>query len=334
MTTIAKVAQYAGVSPTTVSHVINHRDRVSAHLRERVEKAIAELGYAPNAQAKSLRTGRTNIIALLIPDISNSFYTELVRAAQAALNESGRDVMVFNADVPGGDPQAHSREYMSQIRTRGIDGLIVGDFALHGMYDAVAEVRVPTVFVGHLPDPVVDNVKVDDFGCSYRMGQHLAARGHRRVAHVTGPSDFPAAMIRADGFRQGLIDGGVAPEGLVTFEGTYLSPSGAAGIDWLVEAHRDHMPSAVFFSNFLMATGGLAAIFDHHLRVPDDLAVCLFGNHPPVHYVRPKLTHVGVPPAELALRACAMLLDRLEGRHDGAPRTEVLEGAFQVNDSA
>lgn len=334
MTTIAKVAKRAGVSPTTVSHVINHADRVSAHLRERVEQAIAELGYVPNAQAKSLRTGRTNIIALLIPDIRNPFYTELVRAAQAALNESGRDVMVFNADVPGGNPQAHSREYLAQVRTKGLDGLIVGDFALHGMYEAVADVTVPTVFVGHLPDPVVDNVKADDFGCSYRMGRHLAAEGHRRVAHVTGPSGFPAAMIRADGFRQGLLDGGVPGEGIIAFEGTYLPPSGTAGIDWLLETHRGRLPTAVFFSNLLMATGGLAALHDHGVRVPEALSVCVFGNHPPMEYIRPKLTHIGVHPADLSKRACSLLLDRLEGRHQGAPRVEVLQGSLNRQISA
>ncbi len=100
MTTISKVAERAGVSRTTVSHVLNHADRVSPHLRERVQAAIAELGYVPNPQAQSLRTGRTNIIAVLIPDIRNPFYAELVGAAQLGLEKQGRDIMIFNADVP------------------------------------------------------------------------------------------------------------------------------------------------------------------------------------------------------------------------------------------
>src|SRR6056297_1819564 len=166
MSTIMKVAERAGVSPTTVSHVLNHADRVSDHLRARVLQAIEELGYIPNSNAKSLRTGRSNIVALLIPDIQNSFYTELVRAAQTELRKTGRDVMVFNADVPGGNPKAHSRQYLEEVRSKGIDGLIVGDFALHGMYDAIERVTIPSVFVGFLPNGGVDNVRAADYdGC-------------------------------------------------------------------------------------------------------------------------------------------------------------------------
>src|SRR5665213_2973588 len=102
MSTIAKVAEKAGVSPTTVSHVINHADRVSKSLRERVQVAIDELGYVPNRHAQSLRTGPTNIVAMLIPDILNSFYTQLVKAAQLELEAAGIDMLIVNTDVPGG----------------------------------------------------------------------------------------------------------------------------------------------------------------------------------------------------------------------------------------
>ena len=141
MSTISRVAERAGVSRTTVSHVINHADRVSRSLRERVQAAIDELGYAPNPQAQSLRTGRTNIIAMLIPDIRNPFYPELVKTAQSQLEAVGLDTLIFNTDVPGGHSQEHGREYLRQIGRKRVDGLIVGDFALHGMHDASARPR-------------------------------------------------------------------------------------------------------------------------------------------------------------------------------------------------
>lgn len=334
MSTISKVAEKAGVSRTTVSHVINHADRVSPHLRERVERAIAELGYQPNAMAKSLRTGRTNNIALLIPDIRNPFYTEMVNTAQGMLLASGREALIFNADVPGGDARVHSRHYLSQIRSRGIDGLIVGDFALHGMYEAVGSVEVPLVFVGTLPDGGVDNVKADDRGGSYRMGQYLARRGYRRVAHVTGPSDFPAAVMRREGFRQGLIDGGLPEDLHIVHEGSYLSPSGVEGVRAVLSVPEGERPDALFFSNHLMSIGGMAAIHDMGLRVPEDIAVAVFGNHPPMNWMRPKLTHVGVNPGDLARAACRLLLDRLDGGADAPPRTEVIDCTFVEGDSA
>src|SRR5438105_2152295 len=148
MSTISKVAERAGVSRTTVSHVLNHADRVSVLLRERVLSAIEELGYSPNPQAQSLRTGRTNIIAMLIPDIRNPFYPELVKTAQSELEREGLDTLIFNTDVPGGHSLAHGREFLRQISRKRVDGLIVGDFALHGMHDDLFGLDVPVVFVG------------------------------------------------------------------------------------------------------------------------------------------------------------------------------------------
>jgi DNA-binding LacI/PurR family transcriptional regulator len=188
MSTISKVAERAGVSRTTVSHVINHADRVSKELRERVTAAIDELGYAPNPQAKSLRTGRTDMIAVLIPDIGNPFYTEIVKAAQDGLEKAGLEALVYNTDVPGGHWQTHGRDYLRQLTKKRVDGLIVGEFALHGMDDELARRDTPTVFIGHLPNNAVDNIHFDDYGGGYLLGEHLAKRGHTKVAEVTGPA--------------------------------------------------------------------------------------------------------------------------------------------------
>ncbi|MFV0335236.1 MAG: LacI family DNA-binding transcriptional regulator [Tropicimonas sp.] len=333
MTTIARVARHAGVSPTTVSHTLNQPGRVSPHLRARVLKAIEELGYTPNAHAKSLRTGKTNNVALLIPDILNPFYTEIVNTAQHLLSAAGREVLILNADVPSGDAQQHSREYLSKLRARGIEGLIVGDFALHDMYDAVRQIPVPTVFIGHLPDGGVDNVRADDYHGCFRIGAHLAGRGHRRILHITGPGQFPAADVRRQGFRDGATAGGMPSAGLLEYEGSYLSPSGYEGVKEAMSRHAGDPPDAVFFSNYLMLLGGLAAIHDLGLRIPDDLAVGVYGDNVGMDYIRPKLTHIGVPPSDLARAACRMLLERLSQEYQGPPRREILDCALRVEAS-
>lgn len=334
MTTISKVAERAGVSRTTVSHVLNHADRVSVHLRERVLQAVEELGYSPNPQAQSLRTGRTNIVALLIPDIRNPFYPELVKTAQSDLEAVGLDTMIFNSDVPGGHPQDHNREYLRQIRNKRVDGLIVGDFALHRMHDELLKLDMPTVFIGDLPNHAVDSVKIDDFGGGRALGRYLAGKGHRRVAHVTGPSHFAEAMARAAGFEQGLAELGAPADAALRYEGTYLAPSGGEAVDWLVEHHRDAMPTVIFFANYLMATAGLARLFDHGLSVPKDIAVAVFGDQPEMRYARPTLTRVGVAPSELAHRAVSMLIERINGVYAGEPRGEVLDCTIREFDSA
>jgi DNA-binding LacI/PurR family transcriptional regulator len=334
MSTIAKVAQRAGVSPTTVSHVINHADRVSKSMRERVQAAIDELGYVPNPQAQSLRTGRTNVVAMLIPDIRNPFYPELVKTAQSELEAIGLDMLIFNTDVPGGHSQDHGREYLRQIRNRRIDGLIVGDFALHGMHDALLELDTPTVFIGDLPNHAVDSIKIDDFGGGYAMGAYLARKGHRRVAHVTGPAFFAEAMARAAGFEKGLADNGATADPGLRYEGSYLAPSGREAAQWLLDAYGGDLPSVVFFGNYLMASGALAEFFDRGVRVPQDIALAVFGDQPQLEYVRPRITRVGSAPSELARRATGMLLERLNGSYAGPPRSEVVPCILQEFDTA
>lgn len=334
MSTISKVAERAGVSRTTVSHVINHPDRISKAMRARVQAAIDELGYAPNPQAKSLRTGRTNVIAMLIPDIRNPFYPELVKTAQSALEEVGLDTLVFNTDVPGGHSQEHAREYLRQMRRRRVDGLIVGDFALHGIHDELLHFDIPTVFIGHLPNHAVDSVKLDDFEGGYLMGQHLARQGHQRVAHVTGPSFFKEAMARADGFEKGLAEHGAPLLPELRFEGTYLPPSGRDAAAWLAAMPPAERPTAVFFANYLMAMGALSEFYDRRIAVPHELKVAIFDDLPQLEYVRPTLTRAGKSPTVLAARATEMLLDRLNGRYDGPARTEVIPCALQVHESA
>jgi DNA-binding LacI/PurR family transcriptional regulator len=288
----------------------------------------------PNPQAQSLRTGRTNVVAMLIPDIRNPFYPEMVKAAQSDLEAIGLDMLIFNTDVPGGHSQEHGRQYLRQIRNRRIDGLIVGDFALHGMHDALIDIDMPTVFIGDLPNQAVDNVKIDDFGGGYQMGAYLAKKGHRRIAHVTGPAFFAEAMARAAGFEQGLRDNGVEPIAELRREGTYLGPSGVEAVEWLLASYGGDLPSVIFFGNYLMAAGALAEFFDRGISVPNDIKLAVFGDQPQLEYVRPRITRVGNTPALLAHRATEMLLERLSGNYTGAPRSEVIACNLHIFDTA
>jgi DNA-binding LacI/PurR family transcriptional regulator len=333
MSTIAQVAARANVSRTTVSHVVNHSDRVSKALRERVEKVIAELGYTPNPQARSLRTGRTNIVAMLTADIVNPFFPELVKTAQSELEKVGLDMLVFNTDVPGGRSQAHARDYLRQISRKRVDGLIIGDVALHGMSDAHEALRqldMPAVVIGYLRHNVVDNVRVDSEGGARRMGAYLAQKGHRRVAHVTGPAVFDEAVARAEGFERGLSEHGVNVPPALRIEGTYLQPSGREAIERLVAAPPRDRPTAIFFANYLMAVGALAELHDRGIRSPEDIALAVFDDSSSLEYVRPKLTCVGVSPSVLARRAAEMLIERLNGNDAAPPRSETLPCAFRI----
>ncbi|HWJ73264.1 MAG TPA: LacI family DNA-binding transcriptional regulator [Kaistia sp.] len=334
MVKITEVAKRAGVSLTTVSHVINHRDRVSAALRERVEQAIADLGYIPNRQAQSLRTGRTNVIALMIPDICNPFYTQLVRAIQTSSDLTGVDTLIYNTDVPGGHSEDHGKHYLQQIKRRGVDGLIVADAALHRIQHELRDVAVPTVFIGNLPSRVVDSIEQDGFKSAYRMGQYLISKGHRRIAHVTGPSFFNMSMLRQNGFERALADAGLPMDDRLRFEGSFLPPSGREAARWLVETHRDDLPSAVFFASSRMACAGLSAFTDLGIRVPEDIAVACYDVHEEMIDVRPRLTTIGVDPADLGRGAIELLNERIGGSYQGPPRQVVLPATLEIHQTA
>ena len=334
MSTISKVAERAGVSRTTVSHVINHADRVSKPLRDKVLAAIEELGYSPNPQARSLRTGRTHLVAVLIPDILNPYYVNLVRVVQQRLETAGFETLIFNTDVPGGHSVEHGRQYLRQINQKRLDGIIIADFAVHWMHEDLETLETPAVFIGSLPSGVIDSVGIDDAGGARLMGQYLAQQGYRRIGQITGPSFFDQAVIRRRAFDEGFAAHGGDVAATLHFEGSYLPPSGYEGVEWLLERPTDERPDAIFFSSSLMAQGGLAALFDRGIRIPDDIAVATFGGWEHFDYVRPRVTRVGNDPTLLADRAVTMLLDRLGGSFDGEPRSEVLDCSLKIFDTA
>ena len=173
---------------------------------------------------------------------------------------------------------------------------------------------------------------LDDFGGGYLMGEYLARQGHRRIAHVTGPDFFSEAMARADGFEKALSDNGVAIDPALRFTGSYLAPSGREAAAWLRHGHA--LPTAVFFANYLMASGALTEFYDSGISVPGQIAVSVFDDLSQLEYVRPRLTRVGNSPATLARQATTMLLERLNGSFTGAPRTATVPSILHPFDSA
>jgi DNA-binding LacI/PurR family transcriptional regulator len=334
MSTISKVAERAGVSRTTVSHVINHADRVSKPLRDKVLAAIEELGYQPNPQARSLRTGRTNLVAVMIPDILNPYYVQIVRVIQQELATVGLEILILNTDVPGGHSVEHGRQFLRQVNRKRLDGIIIADFAVHWMQEAIATLEIPAVLIGTLPGSVIDSVGLDDAGGARMMGHYLAGKGYRRIGHVTGPSFFEQAVVRRQAFGEGFADAGGDPPLTLHFEGSYLPPSGYEGVSWLLDRPQEERPEAIFFSSSLMAQGGLAALFDRGVALPSEMGVATFGGWEHFEFVRPRVTRVGNDPSLLARRGIEMLLERMGGTFEGEPRREVIDCILKVFDTA
>ncbi|MDP9898328.1 LacI family DNA-binding transcriptional regulator [Variovorax ginsengisoli] len=330
MATIKDVALQAGVSVTTVSHVVNTTRHVSTAVRERVELAIRELGYVPSAVARSLKSNTTRTLGMLIPNSSNPYFAEIVHAVEARCFAAGYTLILCNTD----DAPARQSVYLKVLAERRIDGLIVvstGDddalvAQLHGL-------QMPAVLLDReIDDPGCDLVETAHKDGALLAMQHLLALGHRRIACIGGPAHVIAGELRVQGWRQALANAGVLPEGdALLWRGGFTSQGGHEAMRAILSSPGAR-PSAVFACNDLMAMGALRAAHEVGLRVPDDLSVVGFDDIELCAYTSPPLTTVAQPKARIGALAVDMLLERVSGqRHQ--PHQMVLPAELRVRAS-
>jgi LacI family transcriptional regulator len=160
------------------------------------------------------------------------------------------------------------------------------------------------------------------------------SKGHRRIAHVTGPSFFNMSMIRQAGFEHALADAGHPIDESLRYEGTFLPPAGHDAVRWLLERHSTNMPTAIFFASSRMARAALAALADRGISVPGDIAVASYDLTKDLEDVRPRLTTIGVDPADLSRGALKLLNERISGAYSGPPRRVVLPATLEVHMTA
>ncbi len=322
MATIKAVAERAGVSVTTVSHALNRPERVTPELRERVTRAAAELGYQPNPIARSLRTGRTGLVAMIIPDICNPFFPEVTRAAQDELATAGFDTVIYNTDVPAGMAPTYLGHYLRQLAPKRFDGAIIADPATLDTEGVFERLMVPGVYIGHPFPSVIDYVAVDEYAIGYEATSYLIGRGHRRVAHITGEPRFFSACERRRGYLAALADHGLPEDEQLIYPGTFLRAAGSAGIRRLLSLDRP--PTAVFVASDVMAIAALGTAYDLGLRVPDDLAIIGVDNIQESSDVRPMLTTVDHNGRTLGRVSAQLLLRRLGGEKPAQPEAVIV----------
>jgi len=306
MPTLLDVAKRAGVSQMTVSRVVNGSALVGAETRARVEEALAETGYMPNMLARSLRSKRSDTIALLLPDMTNPFFTELAHGVEAAAREHSVTMILANSD----ENEDEEVRLIRVLLQRQVDGLLVvpagsGDAALR----LCRTQGVHLVCVDRRPqDPDVDVVRADSEGGTIELGRMLVGLGHRDMAILTGPASTMTAATRATAFRHALVEEAGLPEPPV-FVGTFSIEGGhAATLEAMAGTPR---PTALFAANNFIALGALRALRELDLRVPEDVAVVGFDDLPEAMVMFPFITVAAQPAFEIGRQSVVMLLDRL-----------------------
>nr|WP_288499958.1 LacI family DNA-binding transcriptional regulator [uncultured Pseudomonas sp.] len=305
MATIKDVAARAGISYTTVSHVVNGTRPVSDPVRSKVEAAIAELGYVPSGVARSLRVRATGTLGLLVPNASNPYFAELARGIEDHAERNGYSVILCNSD----DDTDKQLRYLRVLLERRIDGLIVATVASDAAFaEALANLRVPLVLVDRSLDGVsADQLRVDHEQGAYLATRHLLELGHRRIACIGGPASTQVAQLRAAGYRRALDEAGIEARAVV--DCPFTSPAGHAAAQALLAGEQ--RPTAIFAGNDMIALGVLRAAAERQLQVPQQLSVVGFDDIEVSRYLHPALTTVGQCIGALGEQVAARLLERI-----------------------
>lgn len=329
MATIKDVALHAGVSITTVSHVLNDTRHVSEQGRERVQTAIRALGYVPSAVARSLKSNTTSTLGMLIPNSSNPYFAEIVRIVEDRCFAAGYTLILCNTD----DEPHRQSVYLKVLAERRIDGLIVvstGDD--DSLVTQLRGLRLPIVLVDReIADPTCDLVETAHMQGGLLAVRHLLSLGHRRIACIGGPAGVMPSEQRIEGWRMALAETGAAP-GVTTllWRGGFTSQGGYEAMHAILRT--DQPPSAVFACNDLMAIGALRAAHETGVRVPDELSIVGFDDIELSGYTSPPLTTVAQPKDHIGALAVDMLLERVSRRRQ-EPRKVVLQPELRVRAS-
>jgi LacI family transcriptional regulator len=309
MATIKDVAALAGISYTTVSHVLNRTRPVSDAVRKKVEEAITQLDYVPSAVARSLKAKSTATIGLLIPNGINPYFAELARGIEDYCERNGFCVILCNSD----DNLQKQRNYLRVLLEKRVDGLIVssvgGDDSL---VDSLAAVRTPLVIVDRdLENITADLVRIDHELGAWLATSHLLDLGHRHIACICGPAQTSVARMRLAGYQRAMREAGVEVQDSWVVESDFTGPSGYQAACTLLETDR---PTAIFAANDMVGIGVLRAAAERNVKVPAELSVVGFDDIQMSQFVYPALTTVGQSILQLGERAAEVLLRRIAAR--------------------
>ena len=331
--TIRDVAAQAHVSHQTVSRVINGHGSVAPATRDRVLAVIQQLGYVPSPMARGLISNRTHSLGMVTADVSDGFFARAVAGAEAEARRRGYYLIVGSVEESPDDEEGTG--YLRLMLERRVEGLILArpGVALRSeQLQGTASAGIPLVSIGSAALPGFTPVDVDNRRGGLDATAYLAARGHREIATIVGPLEWPSAHERLEGYRDGLGEAGIAEDPRLV----------ESGPDWGLESGRAAVArllasgvrfTAVFAQSDLIALGAIRELRVAGLRVPEDVSVIGYDDLPIAAYVDPPLTTVHQPMREVGELAASVVLDQLLGEASPAAGPLLLPASLVVRAS-
>lgn len=334
MLTIVEVARRAEVSTATVSNVIRGTRKVSDELTRRVQAAIAEMNYTPNEIARSLKLKQTRMLAMVLPDITNTFFPEILRGAEDAAFARGYFLLSANTN----EQPDRERRIIAALRSYRVDGILLA--SAQSSYDHDAKHIASMISAGcavvcldrAVPDVTTDAVLLDNVGGARACVRHLIERGHRRIAIITGALHLQTGLERLEGYRLALGEAGIAEDKKLILEGDFRLQSGRLLCEQLLR--NSPRATALFVCNGMMTLGVLQVLHERHLNVPRDYALATFDEISMDQSFFVPLTTVVQPSYEMGFRAANMLMDRIEGNLGGGPSVIRVEPSLKLRQSS
>jgi len=330
--TLSEIARLAGVSKATVSAVMNNKPNVSWKTKQKVLQLVRRFNYIPNDLARSLVSNQTGIIGLVVRDITNPFYSKVTIAVEEVANKNQYGLILCNSK----DEYLKEKEQIYILKKKRVDGIIIflleDNPSLHHIFDLVKE-KYPFVIVGHRVKGLdVDYINSDDESGAYEAVKYLISVGHRKIAHLIGPSGCAASLSRLRGYKRALHEAGIkVPQHFVITGGSNLNSGYHTAKSLLSLKNR---PTAIFAYNDLVAVGVFKASRELGLRIPDDIAVVGFDDIELAEFLSVPLTTVRQPMYELGKKSAKLLFDRITQKENVSPIEITLKTSLVVRKSA
>jgi LacI family transcriptional regulator, galactose operon repressor len=325
------IAQSLGLSISTVSAALQDREDISETTRERVRAAVQKLGYQPDSIARSLVTRRSNVLGVVVPDLSRSFFAELLKGVDSVVSEEGYSLLVCNT----AESAEKEDRILGMLRSRRVDGLLIASAhnpRTKNWKQAFANLVVPVVFVDRR-FPGLNFVGGDDEAIGLQATTHLAEQGYRRIAHISGPHTVTTAIGRRKGYLKALKKLSFTPSPELIIEANYHEESG--GYDAMQELLRlPSPPDSVFAASDPIAIGAMQAALDSGLQLPDQLGLIGVGAHQYSRYLRVPLSTVEQQRIRIGQDAARMLIEFINGAKPAQPRQILVEPRLVIRASS
>ncbi|MFN7934466.1 MAG: LacI family DNA-binding transcriptional regulator [Bryobacteraceae bacterium] len=310
--TMRDVARLAGVSIATVSAYINGTAGVSERLTAKISEAMAALDYHPDQVARSLKVGRTQVIGMVVPDVTNAFFPEVIRGVEDAAAVEGYSVILCNSN----EDAEQEKRHLSTLFSRRVDGVLLACTDAAAAYDSLIQRRFPIVFLDRIPQGIPHTgVCTDNAGAGHVATRHLIGLGHRRIAFVAGNLRHSPHAERLSGFRKAMQEAHIAVRDEYLRMGDQSIESGyQAGLEMMRLAVP---PTAIIASNNRMLLGLMRAVNELGIRCPAQVSIVGFDDFAWTQHFTPPLTVIAQPAHELGRKAMEMLLAQIRAGEGG-----------------